>query len=123
MLVTGEWEGNRCGHPKSLLPTKYSLSRVQESHVSDVSGPGHPKHVQMTQHSHQYEDRKKRNGKDSMRSSKQPSPKGVSKEHLMNVKNSGRQYASALLTVIWGWRDCTAFTFSYPYVLYLVVFL
>ena len=60
-----------------ITPHKVFSVQCPEPHASDNPGPGHPKHVQMTPHSHHYEGRRKRNGKDSMRSAIQPNPKGT----------------------------------------------
>ena len=60
-----------------IIPHKVFSVQCPEPHASDNPGPGHPKHVQMTPHSHHYEGRRKRNGKDSMRSAIQPNPKGT----------------------------------------------
>ena len=68
LLVWGD-EISHGDHPNNYSPLIFPVQR-QENHISDVSGPGHPEHVQMIPTLSPVWDRRKRTGKDRM-SSKQ----------------------------------------------------
>ena len=68
LLVWGD-EISDGDHPNNYSPLIFPVQR-RENHISDVSGPGQPEHVQMIPTLSPVWDRRKRNGKDH-RSSKQ----------------------------------------------------
>ena len=63
-------------HPNNYSPLMFSV-QSPENHGADVSGPGHPEHVQMIPTLSPVWERRKRNGKGHMRSSKQANPQWV----------------------------------------------
>ena len=117
MCTEGETDA---GHPNNYYPLSILCP---ENHVSDGPGHSNPKHLQMIHHSHQYEDRRKSDGREGMRSSKQPKPKSVEETAFYGlIEKEGKETCLSMNDDDLGMVEFLVILI-FLYVLYLLVFL